>query len=91
MYEHVMVRWLEAIANNTERIAKAMEDITEAAETQLTAADVQQIIKHERLREVAKLAYPPVSKKPTTLKETQDRLDKLYKLWNEDNEQEDVT
>ena len=54
MYEHVMVRWLEAIAHNTERLAKAIEDITEAAETQLTPADVQQIIKHERLHEEAK-------------------------------------
>tara|TARA_Y100000389_G_scaffold34180_1_gene29081 strand:- start:19582 stop:19788 length:207 start_codon:yes stop_codon:yes gene_type:complete len=55
MYEHVMARWLEAIARNTDRIAKAMEDITEAAETQLTPADVQQIIKHERYHEEAKL------------------------------------
>ena len=54
MYEHVMVRWLEAIANNTERLAKAIEDITEAAETQLTPADVQQIIKHEQLHKEAK-------------------------------------
>jgi len=57
MYEHVIVRWLEAIAHNTERLAKAIEDITEAAETQLTPADVQQIIKHERYHEEAKNAY----------------------------------
>ena len=88
MYEHVMVRWLEAIANNTERLAKAMEDITEAAETQLTASDVQQIIKHERYHEEAKLEYPPVSKEPTTLNEIEDKLNKLL---GEDNEQENVT
>ena len=60
MYEHVMVRWLEAIANNTERIAKAIEDINEAAETQLTASDVQQIIKHERIHEELKEKYNPL-------------------------------
>ena len=80
MYEHVMVRWLEAIALNTERIAKAIEDINEAPETQLTASDVQQIIKHERYHEEAKLKYPPVSKEPTTLdelREIQDVIDEL--------------
>ena len=77
MYEHVMVRWLEAIAHNTERIAKAIEDINEAPETQLTASDVQQIIKHERYHEEAKLEYPPVSKEPTTLNELRNAYGEL--------------
>ena len=75
MYEHVMVRWLEAIAHNTERLAKAIEDITEAAETQLTPADVQQIIKHERLHEEAK--EKPVQ--PRTL-----AASKADKAWTDD-------
>ena len=53
MYEHIIADWLEVIARNTERLAKAIENITEAAETQVTPAMVQQIIKHERLHEQA--------------------------------------
>lgn len=78
MYEHVMVRWLEAIAHNTERLAKAIEDITEAAETQLTAADVQQIIKHERLHKETQVqikAHRERSKQE--LQEIQDAIDEL--------------
>ena len=41
MYEHVIVRWLEAIAHNTERLAKAIEDITEYTEYLLGEKEVQ--------------------------------------------------
>jgi len=79
MYEHVMVRWLEAIANNTERLAKAIEDITEAAETQLTPADVQQIIKHERLHKEThdhnEILHREKNKQE--LQEIQDAIDEL--------------
>jgi 2-polyprenyl-3-methyl-5-hydroxy-6-metoxy-1,4-benzoquinol methylase len=79
MYEHVMVRWLEAIAHNTERLAKAIEDITEAAETQLTASDVQQIIKHERLHKETH-DYNEIlhrEKNKQELQEIQDAIDEL--------------